>query len=195
MSATPKTGPRIAPLAPPYSAAVATQLGRWMPPGAPLEPLVLFRVLCRNLPLAEAMRALGSFQLSKRSGLTRRQRELVIERTSGRLGAEYEWGVHAVAFAAAAGLNAADLAATTAPGSRHWSGVDALVIRLVDALVDRRTIDDDLWDELAAVFTAEQLLELVVLCGWYHLIGFVVNVAKLEPEPWAARFPTGSGVQ
>ncbi len=192
MARTPQAAARIAPVAPPYAVDVDAELRRWMPPGAPLEPLMLFRVLCCDLPLAEAMRALGSFQLSRRSALTPRQRELLIDRTSARLRAEYEWGVHAVAFGAAAGLSAADLAATLVPGHGHWNGTDALVVRLVDALVDQRSIGDELWDELAAAFTPVQLLELVVLCGWYHLIGFVVNAVQLAPEPWAARFPAES---
>src|SRR5204863_312629 len=41
-----------------------------------------------------------------------RVREIVIHRTCARAAAEYEWGVHAVAFAAAVGLTPEQLAAT-----------------------------------------------------------------------------------
>lgn len=183
------TTPRIEPLAPPYPPDLAAELERWMPPGSPVEPLALFRVLCRNRPLAQAMLPLGSFQLSKRSGIPRRLRELVINRTCARLGAEYEWGVHVTAFAAAAGLSDADVETTTVPGSTHWQGSDELVIRLVDELVDQHTIGNELWSDLRQTFTVEQSLELVVLCGWYHLLSFVINAAALLPEPWAGRFP------
>jgi hypothetical protein len=35
--------PRIAPLASPYEAEIATALAKWMPPGSAWEPLKLFR--------------------------------------------------------------------------------------------------------------------------------------------------------
>ena len=59
MSAAP-TAPRIAPLEPPYDDETQTQLAKWMPPGAPVEPLVLFRTLMVHPDLAARMRPLGS---------------------------------------------------------------------------------------------------------------------------------------
>jgi hypothetical protein len=29
----------------------------------------------------------------------------------------------------------------------------------------------------------------VVTAGWYHTISFVLGAARIELEPWAARFP------
>ena len=106
------TTPRIAPLEPPYEAAIADELARWMPPGSPLPPLALFRTLATDHPLAQAMWGLGSFLLSRRLALPLREREIVIDRVCARCGCEYEWGVHAVAFAAAAGFSEAEVAAT-----------------------------------------------------------------------------------
>ncbi|HEX9104014.1 MAG TPA: carboxymuconolactone decarboxylase family protein, partial [Polyangia bacterium] len=84
---------RIAPLEPPYPPEIAASLHKWMPPGAAVEPLALFRTLQRHPALAERMRPLGAFLLGKTS-LTLRERELVILRACARCGAEYEWGVH-----------------------------------------------------------------------------------------------------
>ena len=124
--------PRIDPVTEPYSDEVAAELGRWMPPNSPVEPLALFRTLCRNVGLSEAMRPLGEFQLSKRSGLSMRVRELVIDRTTARLDAEYEWGVHAVAYGVAAGLSEADLANTVSGGADDFDTVSGLVVEMVD---------------------------------------------------------------
>jgi 4-carboxymuconolactone decarboxylase len=184
--------PRLAPLTPPWSADTLAALARWMPPAAGVEPLALFRTLLRHPPLADAMLPLGRHQLSGRAALPRRVRELVILRTCARLGCEYEWGVHAAAFGAMVGLEPADVAATAAPGvAPSWTGTDALAIRLVDALVDGADVPDDLWSGLAAAFDEAQLLELLVLCGWYHVIAFVARGTRLALEPWAARFPDG----
>jgi hypothetical protein len=33
---------------------------------------------------------------------------------------------------------------------------------------------------------------LVITAGWYRLISYVINVVRLEPEPWASRFPAAT---
>ena len=182
---------RIAPVEPPFEGAVAEELRRWMPPNAPLDPLLLFRTLARNVPLAGAMYPLGSFFLSRRFSLGKREREIVIARVTARCGCEYEWGVHATAFGAAAGLDDAVLGATVhgTAADPAWSDTDRLLVRLVDELHDTARVSDDLWRALAAEWPAETLLELLVLVGWYHVIAFVANGPRVEREPWARRFP------
>jgi 4-carboxymuconolactone decarboxylase len=86
------TGPRIAPLEPPYEPAIETMLKSWMPPGSALEPLVLFRTLAVHDQLASRMRPLGAGILGH-GRIQPREREIVILRTCARAGAEYEWGV------------------------------------------------------------------------------------------------------
>lgn len=187
--------PRIAPVTKPYDEEIEQSLQKWMPPGAPVAPLALFRTLLRNPALSAAMLPLGAFQLSKRSSLPLRIRELVINRTSARLGAEYEWGVHITSFAAAAGLSDQDVAATVAGGPSDFEGVDSLVIEMVDQLIDSHMVADDLWAPLSQEFSDEALLELLVLCGWYHAIGFVLNAGGVVLEDWGARFPDGEAAR
>jgi len=43
---------------------------------------------------------------------------------------------------------------------------------------------------LAGRWSVPQLLELLVLAGWYHVISYVANGAQVELETWAERFPT-----
>jgi alkylhydroperoxidase family enzyme len=38
-------------------------------------------------------------------------------------------------------------------------------------------------------FDERQILELIVTAGWYHVIGYVCNGARIELEEWAPRFP------
>ena len=86
--------PRIAPAEAPYEAEIATALQRIMPPG--VEPLVLFRTMARSPRVFQKMFAGG---LLDKGPLSLRQREIVIDRTTARLGCEYEWGVHVAFFA------------------------------------------------------------------------------------------------
>jgi len=178
--------PRIQPLEPPYEPEVEAYLAKLMPPGSGIEPLKLFRTLAVNFDVASRMRPLGAGLLAHNT-IQPRERELVILRTTALSGAEYEWGVHATFFKE---LTDEEIRGTV-PGQRHgWSKRDALLIRLSDELNDTATVSDDLWDELRRHWSDPQLIELLVLAGWYRTISYVINAAQIEPEPWAAAPPT-----
>jgi alkylhydroperoxidase family enzyme len=51
-------------------------------------------------------------------------------------------------------------------------------------------VDDDLWSTLRAAYSEEQLLECIVLTGFYHTVSFVTNALRLPLEANGARFPT-----
>ena len=186
----PATHPRIAPLEPPYEAEIETLLKKWMPPGAASEPLRLFRTLAVHDELASRMRPLGAGILGH-GRVDPREREIVIHRTCARAGAEYEWGVHVLAFGRPLGLTDQQIAATVNGSAEDpaWSEHDALLIRLADELHDSCSVSDALWASLTERFSSEQLLELVITAGWYRLLSYVINGAGVEHEPWAARFP------
>ena len=184
------SGPRIEPLAPPYEPQVEAMLKKWMPPGSAIEPLGLFRTLALHDGLFSRMRPLGAGILGH-GRVDPRDREIVIHRTCARAGAEYEWGVHAVVFGRELGLTGEQLEATVVGDADDlaWSDNDRLLVRLCDELNDRCTVSDALWSELSERYGADQLLELVVTFGWYRLLAGVINAARIQPEPWAARFP------
>jgi len=181
---------RIAPLEPPYEAEIDALLKKWMPPGAASEPLRLFRTLAVHGELASRMRPLGAGILGH-GHVEPREREIVIHRTCARAGAEYEWGVHVLAFGKPLGLSDQQIAATVNGWAEDpaWSEHDAQLIRLADELHDSCSVSDALWASLTERFSSEQLLELVITAGWYRLLSYVINAAGVEHEPWAARFP------
>jgi alkylhydroperoxidase family enzyme len=184
------THPRIAPLQPPYEGEIAALLKKWMPPGAASEPLRLFRTLAVHDELASRMRPLGAGILGH-GRVEPREREIIIHRTCARAGAEYEWGVHVLAFGKPLGLSDQQIAATANGSSEDpaWSEHDAQLIRLADELHERCSVSDALWASLTERFSNDQLLELVITAGWYRLLSYVINAAGVEHEPWAARFP------
>jgi 4-carboxymuconolactone decarboxylase len=183
--------PRIAPLEAPYEPALADMLKRWMPPGSPIEPLALFRTLAVHGELMSRMRPLGAGILGH-GRVEPRDREIIIHRTCARTGAEYEWGVHAIAYGKPLGFTHEQIAATVLGASDDpaWSARDTLLLRLADELHDTCGVSDPLWTALATQFTDDQLLELVIIAGWYRLLSYVIHAARVEPEPWAARFPS-----
>ncbi len=183
--------PRIPPLEPPYDPELAAELERFMPPGVP--PLRLFRTLAHNPRVLRKFR-LGS--LLDRGSIERRDREIVILRTCARCRSEYEWGVHVAAFAARCGLTQAEVAASLRPGSDDtvWSPRDRLLVRLADELHDLASISEVLWAELTRFFRADQLIELLVLAGFYHTVSFVTNAIQIELEDAAPRFGAPASV-
>jgi len=181
--------PRLAPLEPPYAPDIEATLRSMMPPGMP--PLRLFRTLAHNPRVLGKIRASN---LLDRGSIARRDRQIVIMRATARAGGEYEWGVHAAFFAAKVALTDAQIAATVhgGPDDPAWSPRERLLIRVVDQLHDTARIDDALFDELAAAYDPAQLVELVVLAGFYRTISCVVNAFAIAHEEGAPRYPANS---
>jgi 4-carboxymuconolactone decarboxylase len=186
--------PRIAPLEPPYEPDVEASLAKWMPPGVDVDPLRLFRTFVVHDELASRMRGLGAGILGRSATVPPPLREVVIHRTSALTGAEYEWGVHAATFGKALGLTDDQLHSTVHGGWTDdcWDADQAAVFRLSDELHETGTLSDELWETLTQRFDEPQILELIVTAGWYHLIGYVCNGARVELEDWAPRFPAAT---
>ena len=176
---------RIAPVEPPFSPPVAEALERIMPPGVP--PLTLFRTLAVNERVFLRVMAGG---LLDRGSISLRERELVIDRTCARCGSEYEWGVHVAFFAERVKLTPAEIEATRHPDPEATPFIprERLLLQLVDQLHDTAQVTDGLWQALRAEFSDAQLVELVALTGFYHLIAFATNAFRIPLEPYAARF-------
>lgn len=177
---------RIEPAARPYAEDMEKTLEKLMPPG--VEPLVLFQTLARNPRVFRRFMAGG---LLDKGTIGMREREIAIDRACARCGGEYEWGVHMALFAERIGFGPEEIAATVAPGAEAacWSPRERLIVRLVDQLHDTNNVDDALWTALKAEFEDEQIIELVVLTGLYHMVSFTVNALRLPLEDYAPRFP------
>ena len=177
--------PRIAPLDPPYPPEVQATFDAVMK-GA--DPLVLFRTLAVS-PRAWAKFRGGS--LLDRGPLSLRERELVIDRTCALSGCEYEWGVHVAIFANAAKLSPAEVAATAGAGSAApgWPAAERALLTAVEALHARATLDDAEFAGLRAHYDEDQVLEVLLLCGFYRTVAYVANGLDLPLETAAARFP------
>ena len=74
----------------------------------------------------------GRYELGRTLSLSRREREIIILRTTARCGCEYERGVHVADFA--------------------------------------------------------QLVDVLLLAGWYHAVSYAATAARVGREPWAPGF-------
>ena len=177
----------LLPLEPPYPEEISTLFEKY-PRGEDGYLLRLFRVFANSLRFLGGKGALNL--LDGQSPLTLRERELVILRVTANNRCEYEWGVHVSIFAEAAGFTAAQVAATCSIDSVEgcWNDDESLLIACVDQLCARATLDNEKLEKFQSRWTQEQQLEILALCGNYHLISFVANTARLENEAFGARF-------
>jgi len=59
---------------------------------------------------------------------------------------------------------------------------------VVDSVHDTTRIGDGLWGRLSTELTEAEILDALMLCGWYHAISYVANGVHLDPEEGVPRF-------
>jgi len=172
-----------------------TELQTRIPPvtdgGGDLPPLNIFATLAHNESLREQFVALGSRLLSRKRGLPPREREIVILRVGWRSQSEYEFGQHTV-IGKQAGLTDDEVSRLAREGLDGWSDADAELVRMADELCADNVVADDTWHALSEHWSEAQLLELLMLAGYYRLVSGVLNSAGVALEPTTPGWPDGT---
>jgi 4-carboxymuconolactone decarboxylase len=162
-------------------------------PAKPERPMLnIFATLAKDRDLARGFYALGG-HLLQHGSLAPRERELVILRTGYRSGAEYEFSHHR-SIGADAGLSDAEIAATAEVGAMHWSGPDLALLTLVDELCAENAVSESTWSLVSVDHSESQVLELLVLIGFYRLVSGMLNAVGVALEPDLEGWPTGADV-
>jgi 4-carboxymuconolactone decarboxylase len=182
------TAPRIEPLPPDDPNASARTIGSDRNDGRPLN---IFLTLAKNPELYDAFTKLGTHLLFK-GGVPAREREIVILRVGWRSQSEYEFGQHTV-IGKAAGLTDDEIDRLTRPDLDGWSDDDAVLVRLADDLCAANVVTDDTWQALSARWKEPELLELLMLAGFYRLVSGLLNSAGVALEPTTPGWPAGAG--
>lgn len=146
----------------------------------------IFTTLVRHPGLFRKWLPFGGKLLAGR--LPDRDRELLILRTGWLCGAEYEWAQH-VPLGKAAGLTDDEVAAVRAgPDAGSWSPFDEALLRAADELHRDAVIGDSTWATLAGRYTDEQLIEVPMVVGHYHLVAFTLNSLGVPLEDGVTGF-------
>jgi alkylhydroperoxidase family enzyme len=120
--------------------------------------------------------------------LPRRETELVILRVAHNTGSEYEWGHHE-RIGRRAGLAQEEIERVREGGAAPgWSGRDALLLEVCDALREAGDIDDRLWGRLTPSFDERELIELCMLVGHYEMLAKTLAALRVTPD-----FPSAGG--
>jgi len=80
-------------------------------------------------------------------------------------------------------------------GESCWSHSEQALIAAVDALHARATLSEPEFQALSSHYDEAQILEVMLLSGFYRTVSYFANGLALPLEPNAARFPVTPTVQ
>lgn len=136
----------------------------------------------RNPAMFEPWARMGA---SLRDGsLAPRDRELITLRVAALCGSVYEWQHHRRS-AALAGASAQEIERVRiGPDADGWDPLTRARLRAVDELVDGHHITEPTWQVLRTQYTEEQMIELMILIGFYVMTAFLLNSTGVEVDAW-----------
>jgi 4-carboxymuconolactone decarboxylase len=148
----------------------------------------VYIAMFNNPALAARVGALGE-HLRFAGTLPDHLRETAILRYAARTGLEYEWAHH-VRPATLAGLSNETIAALAAPSvPPALDPVGRAVVIAVDHVVEREEIPETVQRVLTDALGVAGVVELVVLCGLYGMLGYMTTAFTIPPEPGLPTLP------
>jgi 4-carboxymuconolactone decarboxylase len=152
-----------------------------------------FALLLHHPLLAERVAAVGEL-LRFHSVLPGADRELAILAAGREVEAPYEWAAHEpIGRREGTRPEAIEVVRDRRP-TTDLAPREALIIDTVRALYGERRLSEDHYARLETEFEREALVELVVLAGYYGMIGFVLNAFDLDlPAGATPAFPRSAG--
>jgi 4-carboxymuconolactone decarboxylase len=120
-----------------------------------------------------------------------RERELVILRVGWRARSIYEFGQHTL-FGREAGLMETEIAAVAGDiRNGPWNDDEMALLEMVDELVDDDCVGDVTWGRLTQRWNPAELVELVLLIGFYRMVSSSLNSFGVELEEGVPGWPEG----
>jgi 4-carboxymuconolactone decarboxylase len=94
-----------------------------------------------------------------------------------------------VFFGDTVGLDRATLGKLAGGPGPDLAEDDLLLVTAADELHDTATLSETTWRSLRSRYDDAQLIEVILLVGWYRTLSTLINATELPLEEWAARFP------
>lgn len=143
--------------------------------------LNLYKELANQPPALAAFLEMSRYVRSG-SSLDAGLRELAILATAHALGQDYEVAHHTEA-ATRAGVSAEKLAAVAPGGSLDaLTSAERGAVEFARQVAQARTCDDATFGRLQALFSTEEIVDLVLTTGWYHLCAVILGSLRVELE-------------
>jgi 4-carboxymuconolactone decarboxylase len=148
----------------------------------------IYATVVRHPELAAAQVNLGRTLRAGR--LSARHREILILRTGWNCRSDYELAQH-YRLAMSIGMTGEDMARLRGgPEAPGWDPFEAVLCRAADELHAGSTLSDGTWAALAERYDEQQLIEVPMLVGYYHLVSFVLNALGVPLESGTEPFPS-----
>jgi alkylhydroperoxidase family enzyme len=176
--------PRIAPVRDP-DPETADLLSKTLVGDGP--PLNVFTTLARHPRLLKRFNVLGGFFLT-RGSLPARDREIVVLRSAWRSGSEYEFGQH-VLIGRRSGLTDAEIDAL-AKERADWPANDAALVAVADEVDRDAVVSSATWEALRASYDEQQLIEVILLAGFYRMLAGLLNTLGVERDEGVPGWPS-----
>jgi 4-carboxymuconolactone decarboxylase len=153
-------------------------------------PLNIFRTMVRHRGLADRFNRFGGYLLFK-GLLPAREREIVILRVGWRCGSVYEFGQHTV-MSKPAGITDEEIRRLAEESTDGWSEGDRDLVVFADELCGTNTVSDPTWERLASRWSDEQMIELLLLGGFYRMVSGFLNGAGVQLDDGVPGWPAGT---
>lgn len=152
------------------------------------EPLNIMRTLAHNTRVLKRFNALGGTLLF-RGTLPSRERELVILRVGSNCKSVYEFGQHTI-IGRKEGISDEEIAKLCLPLTKHaWSPGDLALLKMADELCSDNCVSDQTWALLTPKWSEEQLVELLIVAGFYRMVSGFLNSAGVQLDPGVPSWP------
>jgi 4-carboxymuconolactone decarboxylase len=182
------SAPRIPPAEPPYSPSIEAILDASKALGGD-RPINIFTTMAHHGRALKHVFALGGTFLVA-GNLPDRERELIILRVARNTGCEYEYAQH-VSIGERAGLTRAEIESIVRDDG-DWAPADQVEHDLVDELCADDCVTDATWARLAEGHDERELVELVLVAGYYRMLAGFLNSAGVQLDPGLAGWPSGA---
>jgi alkylhydroperoxidase family enzyme len=147
-------------------------------PGENQTPPRLLLAIGHPAALADA--SLNLFRVLVEGVLSVRDRKLATLAIAAELENAYEWGHHSVS-ALTMDITEDDLSAIRTGEHSRLAPRDRLIVDLSKA-VETQQVTDDLWEQAAAVFSTEELVQMTVVASYYGMLARVQSALQVEQD-------------
>nr|WP_296773450.1 hypothetical protein [Rhodococcus sp. (in: high G+C Gram-positive bacteria)] len=118
-----------------------------------------------------------------------RDREILILRTAIVCQSDYEWGQHRVTAEHLEVMTSEEIARTVEPEWDGWTRHERSLMDAVDELHADSRLKDATWESLSATYDDAQMVELLMVIGFYHMLAYTVNTVEIAMEGAAEPVP------
>ena len=138
----------------------------------------LYRMVARNEALWQDMiesRIIGRTGLFDKGRIAPDLREKIILRTCVAAKNDYEFALHIDTISFQMGLSVEQIndISSPKPNPKLWTEAELSIFSLIDALVNKIEVSEEIYDTVKAHYSEEVLIEIV------HLVGLYVGVAMM----------------